>query len=701
MNMKKKMIGILVVALFIISALSGISTGINDYKMNLGEEIMFTSFDEPTVVITSPEDGAIVSEPQIDVAGYASGEIGIAELGYTVVYPGGGTYAQSSPIDPPAEYYEFSFTIDILEGAEGNLITVFAIDTLEYYGFDSVTVIYDTDEDQNNPPDPPTDPSPGDGARLVGVKDVVLSWFCLDPDIDDDVYYKILFEADDSIPDVIVSWQNSSSFNLVELEPNTHYYWQIIADDRNGGIAEGPIWDFTTRDVDPPEAYFITPKENHLYIFGRDVGFIGKTIIIGHLDVEIYADDTAGIYSAKFYVDDELQARDFYSPYTFRLSDIGFCDLKVNVSDGQFNTIEVEQKNTIVFMVESDPRIDLVAYCDAGDDVPSIKNNGLKHFVSPLKGYNPPDDPDKVEVVAYYDLGTRKPIPTFGWVVPPGVTTSGDSAYVPRNNPGKYVVKGELVAGGNVVAQDTIVVWIVKSEITRDTGYAFGIGTKDTGRGLRMWGEIGFIHTIKPSTIFMDADRPNLTGSNNLQPPWIWREITSINNSGMTLDGGANKKWDNSRQVRTKSSFTNIPDWIKKWVYSEKYGSRWKSYEKWPTDADSDDIGGKNKYAVGNDDKSTNDETNDPYSNPGKLIGHDNVSRYLPHVPNKKCLTAKVQLHLQFREFTRLEIGDKWYRISDYYNWRVFLKYKPKFVNPNTIWEDDGSVIETNHNDWN
>ena len=661
--------------------------------------------EPPEVAIESPAEGQVFTESAIHVTGTATDNIGVTRISYIHEWEGG-SMEDSWPIDPTT-YYPFDIEITLHDG--WNSIRVEASDDAENHGSDEVNVSYIPEE--NWPPDPPEDPSPGDGARLVDVKNVNLSWFCFDPDLDDDVYYKILFEADDSTPDEIVSWQNSSIYEIGELEPNTCYYWQVIADDGNGGVTAGPVWNFTTRDIDPPEAYFVTPKEGHLYLFGWDIGFIGRTIIIGPIDVEVHAEDDVGINSVEFYVDGTLKLLDFYSPYSFRLNNVvGKHSIKAVVTDGQFNILNISREDIVVFSygINREPSIDLYAHTGdakdpAGDDIPSIKNNGLKHFVSPVKGYKEGNDPDKVTIYASYDGGNIEPIPVFQWVVPSGVTTSGDYAYVPRNNLGKYVITGNMVANGNVKASDTIVVWIVKSEIKRDTSYDFKIEKINKPTGLILKGYIGFVHTIKPSTIFTDADRPDLTGKNDKQPPFISIKFDSVWNSGMTLDGGANRKWDVSRQVRTKSSFTDIPNWIKLWVESEKYGPKWKSYTRWPTDkiVYSEIVSG-DKNAVGNDDKFVgSDENNDPYSNGGKLKSNDRPSRFLPHIKFNWGATAKVQLHLQFREFTRLEIAGRWYRISDYYNWRCNLKFKSTaFDGTYSKWVDDGSVIETNHNGW-
>jgi len=35
-------------------------------------------------------------------------------------------------------------------------------------------------------------------------------------------------------------------YTLENLNPNTKYYWKVVAKDGKGGVKEGPVWSFTT-----------------------------------------------------------------------------------------------------------------------------------------------------------------------------------------------------------------------------------------------------------------------------------------------------------------------------------------------------------------------------------------------------------------------------------------------------------------------
>jgi hypothetical protein len=104
----------------------------------------------------------------------------------------------------------------------------------------SVTII-------NNPPNEPSNPYPANGTTNTGLN-VDLWW--TGGDIDgDEVTYDVYFEADDSTPDILVSEnQTDTHYDPGNLNANTSYYWQIIAEDTHADTSEGPVWEFITKE---------------------------------------------------------------------------------------------------------------------------------------------------------------------------------------------------------------------------------------------------------------------------------------------------------------------------------------------------------------------------------------------------------------------------------------------------------------------
>ncbi|MEW6183553.1 MAG: hypothetical protein AB1500_10330 [Bacillota bacterium] len=101
-----------------------------------------------------------------------------------------------------------------------------------------------------NQPDPPSDPSPADGA--TGVKMApMLKWKGCNFGPDDPVKYQIFFEIAGDWQKVQVteetSWQifPRQAWKL-GLAPNTTHRWYVTAKDGTGLKTQGPVWSFTT-----------------------------------------------------------------------------------------------------------------------------------------------------------------------------------------------------------------------------------------------------------------------------------------------------------------------------------------------------------------------------------------------------------------------------------------------------------------------
>jgi len=102
----------------------------------------------------------------------------------------------------------------------------------------------------NRPPDPPTNPSPADGATELGIHPT-LSWAGNDLDGDTmayDVYLGITSET----MEMVSNMQTGTSFNPLPLAYGTQYFWQVVAWDNYEAHSLGPVWSFTTTSTLPP-----------------------------------------------------------------------------------------------------------------------------------------------------------------------------------------------------------------------------------------------------------------------------------------------------------------------------------------------------------------------------------------------------------------------------------------------------------------
>ncbi len=102
----------------------------------------------------------------------------------------------------------------------------------------------------NAPPNTPSDPDPDDGETDVDIN-TDLSWTGGDPDPGDTVTYDVYFGTI-SPPPKVVSNQSNTSYNPGAMNYLTTYYWQIIAWGDHGEKAEGPVWNFITKEQSSP-----------------------------------------------------------------------------------------------------------------------------------------------------------------------------------------------------------------------------------------------------------------------------------------------------------------------------------------------------------------------------------------------------------------------------------------------------------------
>lgn len=191
--MKKKIIGILICSLFIISAFSStsfsrniknkeqISTGYSsrsdEYEIQIfsgktvrtidakitfmGERPSVLSLLQPTVEITSPDDGEEVTEQYITIEGYAYDESGLESWEWLWEWTDG-SKSGTEDIDPPTGYVDFQVDIGPLASGENTItVTFYNVEGLE--SSDSVTIYYVAEDSE--PPEVVIT-SPDDGAEF-------------------------------------------------------------------------------------------------------------------------------------------------------------------------------------------------------------------------------------------------------------------------------------------------------------------------------------------------------------------------------------------------------------------------------------------------------------------------------------------------------------------------------------------------------
>jgi alpha-tubulin suppressor-like RCC1 family protein len=272
------------------------------------------------------------------------------------------------------------------------------------------------------------------------------------------------------------------------------------------------------------------------------------------------------------------------------------------------------------------------------------------------------------------------------------VSGSPEKRQIARDAPGKYQVRLRSLVSNTIV--DTMNVWIVWMVITstdiptqeRFSTYPFT--TLDGGYDFAA-------DILPPSILITSSDVPRLDGMNSIPAPG------GNHLDGRPLSGGASLKWDISRQTR---QWKSVP-------------AGWSDLSFLPPPSLYQDV---NDYPLnpveGNDDAGTGDEDDDPYYAPdqAKLVGHDIVRSGVSNLAGN--LGEVIILNIQFREFTRLQMGGRWYAVSDFYPWRFKQQFTKSLASESSVgqdlngdgdsldtvevWRNSSSVKETNNNDW-
>ena len=148
----------------------------------------------------------------------------------------------------------------------------------------------------NHAPTIPSDPTPANGAIDV-TTNVTLTWNCSDSD-GDTLKYDIYFGTS-STPPMVRNDSRITSYYPGTLEPDTLYYWKIVAKDGKGGETSGPVWRFTT---DRLKWKFPT---NDAISSSPAIGNDG-TIYVGSRDSYLYAIKPDGTLKWKFQTNSDI-----------------------------------------------------------------------------------------------------------------------------------------------------------------------------------------------------------------------------------------------------------------------------------------------------------------------------------------------------------------------------------------------------------
>ncbi len=127
---------------------------------------------------------------------------------------------------------------------------VWMIVAWDEYDYSTIGPTWEFTTEENLPPNTPSEPIPPDGETDVSIEEI-LRWVGGDPNSGDTVTYDVYFGKSNPPPLVDEDLPNRE-YNPSTMDFNTTYYWQIVAEDSQGLTATGPIWYFTTEELNHP-----------------------------------------------------------------------------------------------------------------------------------------------------------------------------------------------------------------------------------------------------------------------------------------------------------------------------------------------------------------------------------------------------------------------------------------------------------------
>lgn len=350
-------------------------------------------------------------------------------------------------------------------------------------------------------------------------------------------------------------------------------------------------------------------------------------------------DDAASLPTPRDAVNDQKQASDHLSDHL--LPECGTCS---SFSRHVFPSADVTSKPPKVRNVTATPTDKVKRVTKV------VGNQDLMHFATP-KGVGG----EVVTLTATLSTSAQEVLNEIDWE---GATESPSNpleATVPRDAAAKKPVK--IKYRGTAIKEMRVwVVWVTITSTDLPIQHSSALSGNPPGPASAVRGGYNFTHTIQPIELISDSDRPDFSGSNEVAVPAGTHPF-----NGQSLIGGADRKWDVSRQIRFK--IVN-PSQIS---HLDTSTANQNSFPADSPNYPANDV-------LGNDDTHTSDpENNDPYSNSGRLTGVDSPIGAICH--RAGIDGDSFEYRYQFREFTRLEIEKVWMRVSDFYLWRIHLKW--------------------------
>jgi len=146
-------------------------------------------------------------------------------------------------------------------------------------------------------------------------------------------YIQVIWDPENNYPDIQMDDVNNVAIFAVLFNSTAH---EGYANPPSDNPFKAYYVDAVAAHIpqnSPPSVAIVSPKEDYLYIFDREILKVGKTIIIGKKSVEVKALDENGIDRVEVFVDGELRAT-LKGSYSWMWKDFGKHLLEVKAYDG-------------------------------------------------------------------------------------------------------------------------------------------------------------------------------------------------------------------------------------------------------------------------------------------------------------------------------------------------------------------------------
>lgn len=140
----------------------------------------------------------------------------------------------------------------------------------------------------NKAPEKASSPTPADKSEYI-VYYQNLSWEGFDIE-GDPLTYNLYFGKSET-PELEASDLNECSYNLLDLDLSTTYYWRVDTIDSNGNITKGDLWSFTTEDPSIYKWSDISLEENYYTYLSIPIEIAETSTIHGIFELSDWSED--------------------------------------------------------------------------------------------------------------------------------------------------------------------------------------------------------------------------------------------------------------------------------------------------------------------------------------------------------------------------------------------------------------------------